>query len=90
MRVGDSRGIVQRQDALFCLLIAVYIGRRLMQLWMGSSDEARSIHELYTAACGLYTCWLSLRGVTVLYHWLPQGASVILNKLREWAMLVSQ
>lgn len=56
-----------------------------MSLWMG---EAK-IHELYTAACGLYVCWVVLRIGTVLYNWIPQGTSVILNKVKEWVFLVS-
>ena len=56
-----------------------------MSLWMG---EAK-IHELYTAACGLYVCWLTLRIGTVLYNWIPQGTAAILNKLKEWLILVS-
>lgn len=60
------------------------MGRKLMSLWMG---EAK-IHELYTAACGLYICWLMLRIGTVLYNWIPQGTAVILNKLKEWLILV--
>jgi len=56
-----------------------------MSLWMG---EAK-VHELYTAACGLYVCWLLLRIGTVLYNWIPQGTAAILNKLKEWLILVS-
>lgn len=63
----------------------VSIGRKLMSLWMGDAK----IHELYTAACGLYVCWLTLRIGTILYNWIPQGTSVIVNKLKEWAYLVS-
>ena len=63
----------------------VFVGRKLMSLWMG---EAK-IHELYTAACGLYVCWVVLRIGTVLYNWIPQGTSVILNKVKEWVFLVS-
>ena len=55
-----------------------------MSLWMGDAK----IHELYTAACGLYVCWLLLRIGTVLYNWIPQGTAAILNKLKEWLMLV--
>lgn len=66
-------------------IILVFVGRKLMSLWMG---EAK-IHELYTAACGLYVCWVVLRIGTVLYNWIPQGTSVILNKVKEWVFLVS-
>nr|KAG5690984.1 hypothetical protein BaRGS_007331 [Batillaria attramentaria] len=61
----------------------VFIGRKLMSVWMGDSR----IHELYTAACGLYICWLILRISTVLYNWIPQGGTVIAHKLKEWALL---
>lgn len=70
---------------IFSYIILVFVGRKLMSLWMG---EAK-IHELYTAACGLYVCWVVLRIGTVLYNWIPQGTSVILNKVKEWVFLVS-
>lgn len=55
-----------------------------MSFWTGSSK----IHELYTAACGLYVCWLSIRGVTVLLAWMPQGRTVIMHKVQEWTLMV--
>lgn len=55
-----------------------------MSFWMGNSK----IHELYTAACGLYVCWLSIRGATVLLAWMPQGRTVIMRKVQEWTMMV--
>lgn len=55
-----------------------------MSFWTGSSK----IHELYTAACGLYVCWLSIRGVTVLLAWMPQGRTVIVHKVQEWTLMV--
>lgn len=55
-----------------------------MSFWTGSSK----IHELYTAACGLYVCWLSIRGVTVLLAWMPQGRTVIMLKVQEWTLMV--
>lgn len=55
-----------------------------MSFWTGSSK----IHELYTAACGLYVCWLSIRGVTVLLAWMPQGRTVIIHKVQEWTLMV--
>lgn len=69
--------------SLVSLVVPVFIGRKLMGLWMGDAK----IHELYTAACGLYICWLLLRIATVLYNWIPQGTAVIIKKLKEWAIL---
>lgn len=70
-------------SSLMSLVLPVFFGRKLMSLWMGDAK----IHELYTAACGLYVCWMILRISTVLYNWIPQGTSAILNKIKEWAVL---
>lgn len=56
-----------------------------MSFWTGSAK----IHELYTAACGLYVCWLSIRAITVLLAWMPQGRRVILLKVQEWTLMVN-
>ncbi|XP_067651027.1 E3 ubiquitin-protein ligase MARCHF6-like [Haliotis asinina] len=69
--------------SLVSLVLPVFVGRRLMSIWMGDAK----IHELYTAACGLYVCWLMLRISTVLYNWIPQGSAAIFTKLKNWALL---
>uniref|UniRef100_A0A674EFC4 E3 ubiquitin-protein ligase MARCHF6 n=1 Tax=Salmo trutta TaxID=8032 RepID=A0A674EFC4_SALTR len=70
--------------SLVCLTLPVFAGRWLMSFWTGSSK----IHELYTAACGLYVCWLSIRGATVLLAWMPQGRTIIMIKVQEWTLMV--
>ncbi|KAM9712920.1 E3 ubiquitin-protein ligase MARCHF6-like [Menidia menidia] len=70
--------------SLVCLTLPVFTGRWLMSFWTGNSK----IHELYTAACGLYVCWLSIRGVTVLLAWMPQGRNVIMRKVQEWTFMI--
>ncbi|XP_038582831.1 E3 ubiquitin-protein ligase MARCHF6 [Micropterus salmoides] len=70
--------------SLVCLTLPVFTGRWLMSFWTGTSK----IHELYTAACGLYVCWLSIRGVTVLLAWMPQGRTVIMLKVQEWTLMI--
>ncbi|KAF7213978.1 E3 ubiquitin-protein ligase MARCHF6 [Nothobranchius furzeri] len=70
--------------SLVCLTLPVFTGRWLMSFWTGSSK----IHELYTAACGLYVCWLSVRGITVLLAWMPQGRIVIMRKVQEWTLMI--
>ncbi|KAG7455420.1 hypothetical protein MATL_G00256620 [Megalops atlanticus] len=70
--------------SLMCLTLPVFAGRWLMSFWTGSAK----IHELYTAACGLYVCWLSIRAVTVLLAWMPQGRRVILLKVQEWTLMI--
>lgn len=65
-------------------LLSVCVGRWLMSFWMGSA----MVHELYTAASGLYVCWLSIRAATVMLSWMPQGRMVIMIKAQEWTMMV--
>ncbi|XP_051557556.1 E3 ubiquitin-protein ligase MARCH6 isoform X2 [Myxocyprinus asiaticus] len=67
-----------------CLTLPVFTGRWLMSFWTGSAK----IHELYTAACGLYVCWLSIRAITVLLAWMPQGRRIILLKVQEWTLMI--
>uniref|UniRef100_G3SZL8 E3 ubiquitin-protein ligase MARCHF6 n=1 Tax=Loxodonta africana TaxID=9785 RepID=G3SZL8_LOXAF len=69
--------------SLICLTLPVFAGRWLM-FWTGTAK----IHELYTAACGLYVCWLTIRAVTVLVAWTPQGRSVIFQKVKEWSLMI--
>ncbi|XP_041101883.1 E3 ubiquitin-protein ligase MARCHF6 isoform X3 [Polyodon spathula] len=70
--------------SLICLTLPVFTGRWLMSFWTGSAK----IHELYTAACGLYVCWLSIRAITVLLAWMPQGRRVIALKVQEWSLMI--
>ncbi|KAM7378800.1 hypothetical protein PAMP_004398 [Pampus punctatissimus] len=69
--------------SLICLTLPVCVGRWLMSFWMGSA----MVHELYTAASGLYMCWLSIRAATVLLSWMPQGRMVIMVKAQEWTFM---
>uniref|UniRef100_A0A3B4B6X3 RING-type E3 ubiquitin transferase n=1 Tax=Periophthalmus magnuspinnatus TaxID=409849 RepID=A0A3B4B6X3_9GOBI len=68
----------------YVFVLDLFAGRWLMSFWTGNSK----IHELYTAACGLYVCWLSIRGVTVMLAWMPQGRTVIMRKVQEWTFMI--
>lgn len=55
-----------------------------------SASEAKTevkVHELYTAACGLYLCWLAARAVTLVLSWLPQGRAAMMDRLKQWCLL---
>ncbi|XP_002737454.1 E3 ubiquitin-protein ligase MARCHF6-like [Saccoglossus kowalevskii] len=69
--------------SFICLTLPVTIGRAIMSLWMGESK----VHELYTAACGLYVCWVFLRAATVFMTWIPQGWIAIAHRVKEYAIL---
>lgn len=70
-------------SSLVMLTVPVFLGRKLMSLWMGSTK----VHELYTVACGLYVCWLSLRVFTLLWNWIPKGWAIISAKIKEWMII---
>ncbi|XP_068423101.1 E3 ubiquitin-protein ligase MARCHF6-like isoform X2 [Clinocottus analis] len=70
--------------SLLCLTLPVCAGRWLMSFWMGSAV----VHELYTAASGLYICWLFIRGATVMLSWMPQGRTIIMIKVHEWTLMI--
>ncbi|XP_068195971.1 E3 ubiquitin-protein ligase MARCHF6-like [Antennarius striatus] len=70
--------------SLLCLTIPVSAGRWLMSFWLGSTV----VHELYTAASGLFFCWLSVRAFSVLLSWVPQGWAAIVLKVHEWTLMI--
>lgn len=45
------------------------------------------VHELYTASCGTYICWVFARAVSLVMSWLPQGRTAIMAKLKQWCVL---
>ncbi|KAF7278664.1 hypothetical protein GWI33_008114 [Rhynchophorus ferrugineus] len=85
--------------SVVALTVPVWLGRRVMALWLVgapppgpqiSATEAKTevkVHELYTAACGLYLCWLAARAVTLVLSWLPQGRAAMMDRLKHWCML---
>ncbi|XP_070576243.1 E3 ubiquitin-protein ligase MARCHF6-like [Ptychodera flava] len=69
--------------SFICLTVPVTIGRAIMSLWMGDAK----VHELYTAACGLYVCWVTLRAGTVFLTWLPHGWLNVAQRVKEYVVL---
>ncbi|XP_018323942.1 E3 ubiquitin-protein ligase MARCH6-like [Agrilus planipennis] len=51
------------------------------------SRTSAKVHELYTAACGTYMCWLGVRAATLVLGWLPQGRAAIFERLKQWCVL---
>ncbi|KAK6645554.1 hypothetical protein RUM43_001831 [Polyplax serrata] len=90
--------------SLIALTLPVWIGRRVMALWLvgapppsppvatptgalaAGEDIPMRVHELYTATCGTYLCWLTARAVTLLRSWLPQGRAAIIERIRLWCI----
>lgn len=87
-------------SSLVALTLPVWIGRRVMALWLvgapppspqitpsAAQTGVLKVHELYTAACGTYLCWLALRAISLIVSWLPQGRAAMINRLRHWCVL---
>uniref|UniRef100_A0A6M2DY04 RING-type E3 ubiquitin transferase n=1 Tax=Xenopsylla cheopis TaxID=163159 RepID=A0A6M2DY04_XENCH len=84
--------------SLVALTVPVWLGRHGMSLWLvggppNAAVSAKSganvkvqgrVHELYTAACGMYLCWLGARALALLASWLPQGRAAIIAKIKQW------
>nr|CAD7594684.1 unnamed protein product [Timema genevievae] len=83
--------------SLAALTLPVWLGRRVMALWLVGAPPATPapdqpvgsgrVHELYTAACGTYLCWLAARAVALVLGWLPQGRAAITARLSQWCTL---
>lgn len=71
---------------LFFLTVPVIIGRRLFSVWLG---ETR-VHELNTAACGLYVGLLLARACAVLCNWLPRGWTAIALKVKDGLIIAGK
>lgn len=57
------------------------------QISASAAKTEVKVHELYTAACGLYLCWLAARAVTLVLSWLPQGRTAMIGRLKHWCYL---
>ncbi|KAJ2944212.1 hypothetical protein O0L34_g18190 [Tuta absoluta] len=64
------------------LVIPVAIGRKVMALWLPKASEG--VHELYTAACGMYVCWAMGRGGTLAAGWARGGRGALFARLYLW------
>ncbi|XP_042863946.1 E3 ubiquitin-protein ligase MARCHF6-like [Penaeus japonicus] len=69
--------------SIICLTLPVLVGRQCMYLALGDTK----VHELYTGACGLYLCLLSIRGITLLVSWIMLGWSQVILRLKQWGIM---
>lgn len=69
---------------VFKLVFVVYLGRYLLSLWLGNTP----IHELYTAACGLYAVWLICRVISLIITYMPMKWYTIYNKIKNCTIMV--
>ncbi|XP_045450743.1 E3 ubiquitin-protein ligase MARCHF6 [Melitaea cinxia] len=65
------------------LVIPVAIGRKVMALWLPKASDG--VHELYTAACGMYVCWAAGRGGALAAGWARGGRAALLERAALWA-----
>ncbi|KAJ8713324.1 hypothetical protein PYW07_013694 [Mythimna separata] len=70
------------------LVIPVAIGRRVMALWLPKASEG--VHELYTAACGMYVCWALGRGGTLAAGWARGGRAMLAARAALWARVAAR
>ncbi|XP_045477854.1 E3 ubiquitin-protein ligase MARCHF6 [Harmonia axyridis] len=88
--------------SVFALTVPVWLGRKVMALWLAGGPTVVTliakntpqeqlnevkVHELYTAACGLYVGWLTARAISLVLSWLPQGRAAMIERLKQWCVL---
>jgi hypothetical protein len=66
-------------------LPTVAVGRFVMHLVVSGI----TVHELYTAAFGLYIIWLLCRTASIVFSWLPLGLNGVFDRMKSWTLLVS-
>ena len=71
---------------LLTLTVPVMIGRKLFFIWM----KDVKVHELNTAACGLYVGLILARLFSLLCNWIPRGWNAIVIKAKECVIWTSK
>lgn len=67
------------------LVVPVGLGRKVMAIWLPKASEG--VHELYTAACGMYICWAIGRGCGLAVGWARGGRRALLTRAAMYARL---
>jgi hypothetical protein len=67
------------------LVVPVCLGRFILH----KLTDNRKINELYTIGTGLYSIWLSVRLVIVVYGWIQMGALQLFQKFKERIKIVT-
>lgn len=70
--------IILLTASLICLTLLEFASCWLMSFWRGNIQ----IHERYTAACGRYACWPTIRAVNVLAAGMPRRRRVVFRSFR--------
>ncbi|XP_075978605.1 E3 ubiquitin-protein ligase MARCHF6 isoform X2 [Anticarsia gemmatalis] len=70
------------------LVIPVAIGRKTMAIWLPKAADG--VHELYTAACGMYVCWAAGRGGTLAAGWARGGRAVLAQRAALWSRVAAR
>uniref|UniRef100_A0A069DX87 E3 ubiquitin-protein ligase MARCHF6 n=1 Tax=Panstrongylus megistus TaxID=65343 RepID=A0A069DX87_9HEMI len=78
--------------SLVALTVPVFLGRKVMVHYpqVTSTGSVGPVHELYTAACGTYICWVTARAVTFILSWLPQGRRAVTDMLYNWLLVAAK
>ncbi|CAJ0574367.1 unnamed protein product, partial [Mesorhabditis spiculigera] len=65
-------------------IFPVTVGRLFIYLLAGT----RNVHELYTISSGLYICWVTGKGVFVVYEWASRGGAHLAARVRSSLVLL--
>ncbi|VDK49891.1 unnamed protein product [Anisakis simplex] len=66
-------------SSIIIYVVPVSVGRMLVYHLSGHQN----VHELYTVAAGLYSLWLLLKLVMIVYEYLPRGSAFLILTIRN-------
>lgn len=69
---------------MLLLILIVAVGRSVLSYFLGSSE----VHELYTAAAGVYVLWLVCRISIILWSWICMGFPLFIRKALSCIIIV--
>lgn len=81
LSTGMAAGKVVNPDGLNIDVIADDAGASDVVL---AAVPTSKPHELYTAAIGIYLCWLISKGIALAVNLFPQGRTAIVEKFKHW------
>ena len=70
--------------SLVTLTVPVSIGRAIFY----TLSDTTKLNELYTIIAGLYTIWISIRLITVVYNWIQIGLYELFLKFKKRISIV--
>jgi E3 ubiquitin-protein ligase MARCH6 len=81
---GMAAGKVVNANAAIDINVAELIENASGEEIVPATVSTSKPHELYTAAIGIYLCWIISKGIALAVNLFPQGRNAIIEKVKHW------